>query len=322
MKDRATMYALDEVLNQIQHTFDANNLPALKRFLAQYNGCMKWVLSSDYNWDQASRPQDVIVFTLYPDPTVVGNQENLASLFPNDFKKSSNLLPETKDWFRSGNAFHVCFVLEKQGSLFHSGGANRLQVARESIQATVDFLVKSSAPSHIIGVYRKLLQESRSNKFPVSLYGDLIFTTLCYAFIAGAIAREKRLEQILWISDRDRLTTWHNGVLYDIALVQAVRFASKYGRRFDAKNLPFLVLTSDRSAEKFDYVIRSADFLAGSLSAWSVTGSRTIEGATKYRDMLRDAIADNDYVALLHVRLGKVSMNVASFTLQLTGNVG
>lgn len=237
------MYSPDQVLDQIQTCFDNGSLTAFKGFLGQHLGRTSWVLSSDYVWGNPQRPHDTMVFTLFPDASIV----ELREAFPKDFKNSDSISPSTIGWLRRKDHFHFCFILDQGDSIFHSARQDRREIARDSIRNTLEF-TQANAPKWIVEVYRKLSIASRSNRFNVRLYGDILLLTICYSFVVGTLAREKRITKLLWCSDRDEKTTWLDELVYELSLINGMRRAYKWKVRLDAANLPYLVLTQDSSA--------------------------------------------------------------------------
>lgn len=310
------MYHPDHFLKQALRSFDASRLASFQRFLRRYPDHKNWILASDYNWHQTSRPQDVLAFTLYPDPIALGSGHKLHRLFKTDFKKCKSVPDDVVSWYTSGAAFHFCFILDGNASFFHTAGANRWEIAKDSLQKTVSYLIDKNAPTHIIDKHRIVAKQSLSKSFNVEIWGDLLLCATCYAFIIGLLTRENRMEHLLWMSDRDKLTTWNDGILCDIALVQAVKYAQKFGYHFDAQNMPFFILTQDDGAKWYDPITRPSDYLAGALSAWSLKTNSMRETSEKYHTMLAHAIAENEFIALLGVVLGKAFMQVAPVTGQ------
>lgn len=292
------MYAPDQICDQLQGAFDAASVIPFRRFLDRHERRNQWVLASDYVWGEPARPQDVLVFSLLPD----ANLSHLKRLFPKDFKKVKAINTECIEWFRSDDAFHFCFILNKGGSVFHSAGRDRGEVARESIEKTLMY-VKRAAPQWMVDLYASLRRESQSPSFNVRLYGDVLLLATFYAFILGLLARDNCLVRLLWCSDRDNRTTWRDRLAYSLGLINGARRCLPFGLVLDAADLPFLILLQDPSARRFDPIIRACDYLAGAVSAWSLSQNSTSEGGPKYGSMLRDALVGNERVFLVHLEM-------------------
>jgi hypothetical protein len=258
----------------------------------------------------------VIAFTLYPDNLGSDRLNELKMLFPRDFKRTTNVSEEARNWFRQADRFHICIIVDKHGSIFHSNGNDRREVARDSLVNTLAYVKEHGAPEWIVRSYKRLVQISRRGSFNVVLYDDVLLLALCYSFVVGLLAREARIGQVCWCSDRDSRTNWAERVLFDVATLNAYQWATWFGAKLDPKQLPHLILTNDDSAKLFDHIIRPPDFLAGALSAWDVRRGSTNEGADKYGHILRDALAENDNVALLHMSLGEAQMVVNPITIR------
>lgn len=250
-----------------------------------------------------SRPQDVLAFTIYPDSgDIRGIVTELERLFPADFKRTRVIPEGTIRWFREGNAFHLCVVLDKHASLLFRKGRDRRDLAQASIAETFAHVVRAGAPAWIVKRFRDFKYFSRPRNFNMNLYNDVLVLSFVYAFVVGLIAREGNIDRVRWCSDRDDRTNWGKRILDTYGLVNACRWASEFGQRFDAAQFPSLVLCA-KGRDPFDALIRPSDYLAGSIASWDLTRGAGTQRAEKYRQMLREAVADNPNIAILHLRL-------------------
>lgn len=296
------MYSPDQICEQLRGAFDAASVIPFRQFLDEHARQNQWVLASDYVWGEPSRPQDVAVFSLMPQADVSRLSSRLRAIFPRDFKKTKTVQPELVAWFRSNEAFHFCIVLDKAASISFSDGRNRGVVARESIAKILAY-VENVAPEWIVNLYKVLQRESLSPSFNVRLYADVLLLATCYAFILGLLAREGCLARLRWCSDRDNRTTWLDGLVYSLGLINGARRCHPYGLVLDAADLPFLLMGQGPSAKRFDPIIRACDYLAGAVSAWSLSKNATTEGAEKYGVMLRDVVVGNERIFMVHLEM-------------------
>lgn len=290
------------VASQLTQAFDAGPIAPFRANLARHVELRRWILASDYNWRDRTRPQDVLAFTLYPDPGDIRQlAADLARRFPADLKKTRVITPGSLAWFREGHAFHLCVVLDKIGSML-ARGSDRREVARESITETRAYLERSRAPAWIIDRIRGLERFSQATNFNMNLYNDVVVLSIVYATIVGLIARERPIERVLWCSDRDDRTSWGERILDTYGLVSACQWAGQHGQRFDAAQFPLLVLPAS-GADPCDALIRPADYLAGALASWDLTRGTGTQAGEKYGKLLREAISANPDIAVLHLRL-------------------
>lgn len=288
---------------RLLNAFELGSHSAFNEFLEHNVGQRNWVLASDYNWRDCSRPQNVLAFTLYPDHlNLRGLVSDLQYPFPADFKKIKALTQEAIDWFKIGNAFHFCVILDNHGSFLKRPDRRRRDLARESIRKTRLHLERFEAPTWIQKRFRIFESFSQSANFNANLYDDILFLSIIYAVIVGLIARAGRMERVLWCSDRDDRINWAQGILDTFGLINACQWAGQYGQRFDAANLPSLRLRKE-GPEPFDALIRPPDYLAGSLSSWDLSRGEPTQQTNKYRQMLREAVAENPKIAVLHLKI-------------------
>jgi hypothetical protein len=135
----------------------------------------------------------------------------------------------------------------------------------------------------------------------MNLYEDVLILSVIYAFIIGLIAREGHIDPVLWCSDRDARTSWGARIFSFYALLNAYDWARQYGQRLDAAQLPSVIFCA-QGEDVLDPLIRPADYLAGSIATGDLTRETGTQRAKKYGQMLRDAVAENPNVVILHLR--------------------
>lgn len=98
--------------------------------------------------------------------------------------------------------------------------------------------------------------------------------------------------------------SWNNNVVDTFALTGAVRWATHMRKRLTSKDLPRLVL-APAGIDRLDFIIRPPDYLAAALSSWKLPNGGSTQPSLKYRDVLRDVIADNRNIAVFEISIRK-----------------
>ena len=292
---------------QTLHVFSRRAIFHFRRFLRENRGVDNWLLTSDYNLGDAGRPTDVIAFTVLPVvKTVEAAVRPLGDIFHADFKNLQRVSPGAKGFFhRRGQSFSFCWLFEKDSSLLWKDGQSRLDVARQSISETKSYFAGMDVPDWFDLRLRSLQEKSRSNNFSAKMFDRVLQLSACYALIVRLLHQERKsTKKIFWCSDRDPMTSWADGTLYVFALVNAVRMATWSGKSLDAADLPCLEINGGHD-DWFDFAIRPPDYLAAALSAWDLEKGSTEQGKPKYRDVLRDIIADNRRIFCVEASIGE-----------------
>lgn len=286
---------------QSRYAFLKRGISHFRRFLNENKGVENWLLASDYNLGDRNRPTDVIAFTIMPvRSSVEAAVRPMGEIFHADFKNLKRVSPQAKGFFyRKGQAFSFCWLIEKTSSLLWQEDQNRLNVARQSISETLTLLNGHGAPDWFLSRMRALEERSRSNNFSAISYDRVLLLSACYSLLVRLLHEERKsTKKIFWCSDRDPMTEWADGALYAIAFVNTVRMATWAGKSLDTQDLPVLIIDSKPDCW-FDFAIRPPDYLAAALSAWDLDKNSTGQEKQKYSDVLRDIIADNPRVFCL-----------------------
>jgi hypothetical protein len=230
-------------------------------------------------------------------------KREVALALPKDLKKSKALDEAGVDWLRDRRRFHVMITVNKDRMPFSNGpGTDPLAIAREHIDKTLAQAAALGAKADTIKRFRKLKTEAQAKAFNVDLLGDLWLLALWYAVLTIILGRERPCEIIGWFPDRDDMTNWCDGIWQDYADWNVHALAEAL--TVDMRSTQLAVGTPDRSGDKeimwYDYMIRPADWFAGSVAAWDRKNNRIPGEHSKYQQMLEDVVADADNVVILH----------------------
>jgi hypothetical protein len=150
--------------------------------------------------------------------------------------------------------------------------------------------------------FRKLKAEAQAKGFNVELLGDLWLLAVWFAVLTIILGRERQCETIGWFPDRDSMTNWCEGIWQDYADWNVHALADAL--IVDMRSTQLAVGAPNRSGAKeimwYDYMIRAADWFAGSVAAWDRQNNLIPGEHSKYRQMLEDVVADADNIVILH----------------------
>jgi hypothetical protein len=186
-----------------------------------------------------------------------------------------------------------------------------LAIARESVRITTDAAQVAERSEEQVERFKKLRQASLANGFNVSLMSDLAILAILFPFVSLLIARESKPEMVGWFSDRDALTTWCDGVMWNYATENVHGLAERL--KVDLHGVEFMVAGPDSTLGAdtmwFDEFVRLADYFAGTLAAWDIR--RNLLVGPKFVQIVRDVIADAANVAILRLAIGDKGMGAS-----------
>ncbi|MGH6635250.1 MAG: hypothetical protein ACRED0_03650 [Gammaproteobacteria bacterium] len=260
-----------EFLRVFFDTVDKSAIDAFRNFLAANPHVKKWQIAADFCLHDKERPNNAFTFTIipydaYPDLLVA----EIRGALPKDLKKTKNIERDAAAFLAHPRRFHFGFVMQNAPAVSNNGpGSDPLQVAREILKITVDSMVQQRRSKENVGRLKKLKQEAQAKNFNVELLADLYMLSHLFCFVTLLLARECSVELIGWFSDCDSMTTWCDGMVWDIGRENLYGLA----QHFTVPMLPGMPViavptpNAGANAMWFDEFIRLPDYIAGILCA-------------------------------------------------------
>lgn len=285
-------------------TFDRSAVRQFRDFLSLHPGISKWLIAADFALHDAKHPLDCMAFSIFPYDTELSQiKADVDSVLPKDLKESKQLTAEGAAWLRDKRRFHVVITMNKKRAVFNNGaGTKEKEIAREHIALTVRQLsgmIDGQGPQMR---FKKLQQKSAANNFKVGLLGDIWLLGVLFSALTLMLGRERTCEVVSWFPDRDKMTSFGDGVWLDYAFWNTRGLCEEL--QVDMQSTKIGAAAPDRSGGKevmwFDYMIRSADWFAGTLATWDRAKNQVPPEQRKYCQVLEDAIADAENILVLH----------------------
>ena len=264
----------------------------------------KWIIAADFVTTGVERVNDTFAFTVYPydkDEFTEMFHESRSAI-PHDIKDVKRLHHDAAKFLADPRRFHLCFVPNIDRHRLSS-----LPDARETIEAAgkwVADLQDGPSKPHYVRKFQALLQRSKSKRFNHELLHDIVLLSGLAAYIALLIAKHSRSELILWLFDRDRMTTAFDGIIFDMAYsnfyslceldrVGWNRITLSFGLDLEARN---------GQAAWFDDLIRAPDYIAGTIARWDFLNNLVSSDNPKFIQVIEAAISENPNIALFAMR--------------------
>jgi len=297
------MIPQETFLQQAFETFDVMAIDGFRDYLANLPRVTKWIVASDYCLHEKAYPYAVFGFTLIPyDRDFETLKQEIRQSVRRDLKKTSNISEEVADFLKQPRFFHFAFRTSKDRQYFTNGqGSKPRQVVRESIKIMVDTIPWDG---ELKAKLKVLKQDAESNNFDFHLLSDQIITSLLFNFIGLLLARESAPEIIGWFSDRDDMTSFHDGLMFHFAEQGLHGLGQKFD--IDTSAIQCMFGVPDRTAPEemwFDDLIRLADYFAGTIAGWNT--SQNFVSHPKYVQMLQQVVADQPNVVVLNFEMNE-----------------
>jgi hypothetical protein len=145
-----------------------------------------------------------------------------------------------------------------------------------------------------------LRQASLANSFNVELLTDFLLLSWFYPFVSILLARERRINVLGWFSDRDKMTTWSDGVVWDFACETLHGLAERYGISLP-NGCPIIGVPNEEKKMWFDEFVRVSDYIAGLLAAWNFASNEIPAASDKYIRLATDVFADSRNISVIRI---------------------
>jgi hypothetical protein len=298
-----------EIFESLFETFDKSSILAFRRFIKRNASVTKWIIAADYCLHDPTRPNDSFVFSLVPyDDWFGALQEEIRTALPKDLKKTKSIGRAAIEFLSSERRFHIGFVVNRGRVLFTNGrGSNALQVARGCIDKTYRHVVEKERSKDTVKRMNRLRQQTLANSANIELLTDLLLLSWFFPFVSLLLARECPVRILGWLPDRDSMTTWCNGVVWDFAGETLRGVAERYKINVP-RGSPVLAVPGEQNGMWFDEFVRIADYVAGLLASWDFQANKLPGTSDKYIRLAEDVFSDSTNMSVLKVTLGEAGM--------------
>ncbi|MHB9100122.1 MAG: hypothetical protein ACYC2E_01190 [Sulfuricella sp.] len=295
-----------DFLNALFDNFDKSAINDFRNFLEENPQVKKWQIAADFCLHDKERPNNAFAFTIIPyDDYHDVLKAEIQGALPKDLKKTRDIDDDAAAFLVHPRRFHFGFVFQDPPAVFNNGlGSDALKVARESLAITLEFMVRQGRSKENMCRLKELKQKAQANNFNVELLSDLYMLSYLFSFVTLLLARERSVEIVGWFSDRDSMTTWCDGVVWDISRENLYGLAEHLNISLPA-DMPLIAVPTpdaEKNAMWFDEYVRLPDYIAGILAAWNFTTNELPGDKGKYLKLAEDVVADARNMAVLNVR--------------------
>lgn len=287
-------------------TFDGSARADLARFMSRYPFTPTWLISADYVVGDKGRPNDVFAFSIMPyaEP-LPAMQARVAAGLPRDIKATKTFTSAAGAVLRGLEVFHVPVVLPKGRLLLGPTGAESVSAGRKAAVEFVRDAIVMERGIDAVRIMRKLERSTAGKGYSHRLLADVLLLALLFAILSALVLRERRGAKLVWMSDRDTMTSWCGGVVWHIAQMDLRGVCDAVGldRGFEA---PGVCVPGVDGKMWFDHLVRLPDHVAGALSAWDTSTDGPVDGSRTelVSDMFRHVFAGADNMAMIRFYVG------------------
>ena len=298
---------MDDIFNCIDTTVNKSSIHQFAKFLQKYPDVTKWFLCSDYCIEDANKPNDVVSFVLYPYILDFnGWNEVVNSMQKTDLKHCRQVSSSFCDFSKQGYFFSFNFILKEKNILDKLGEKVCLDyLLKTYIEMTEKWQITTpnNAESYkkINKKLRKLQNATKQKSFNYKMFGRVIKICFLAGYLRYLLIKEKdSIEVFSWLSDRDAITNWQNGIYVEFYHIISHCLCENKLSHERELGIRDLYLMDVEKNQFYDGANRVADFICGGQADFNYEdGSVTGE---KQSVLLEDVISDNEYLVIFDIR--------------------
>lgn len=297
---------MESAFRTLEETMNKSSITLFRNFINKYPDVTKWFMCSDYCLDDKSKSNNVISFVIYP---YILNFKDWNSVIETmqktDLKHCRQVSPAFCDFTKMGYFFSFNFILDENCILEKWKDKSSLDkviddyiVMTEKWQQTTpknaEYYERINKKLHV------LRNKTKSKNFNYKLLGRIMEVSFLASYLKFLLYREaKHIEIFSWLSDRDAITSWNDGIYLDLYhMVSHNIISEKLTPEKDNSAKELTIIDVDKNMF-YDPLNRVADFICGGIAdfdyvAGSVSGS-------KQQKLMEEVISDNDYLIILKI---------------------
>ncbi len=264
-----------------------------KKFKHKFKHIDSWYIVSDYCLDDNSKPNDVMTFTILPFLNPYALNHEIKIHLPKDIKDIKNLSEEAIKFIKdSPYFFSLAFVIKNKNSIF----------SLDTSKCALDKAIKEmenwpySKREEFIHKMKRLRNYLNRKEVDLKTLSDISITGHIMSAIIEFLLIKYNTKHIIWISDRDRITSFQDGVIRELV---SIGYASLLNKRVPNHEVFGFWGGKEYRKEIFDELVRIPDYISGSIASMNFENVESIQG--KHYDLFDKSIVDNERIQIMQL---------------------
>lgn len=267
-----------------------------KRFQHKFKQIDSWYIVSDYCLDDRNKLHDVMTFTLYPFTNPYLLKKGIKQHLSKDIKDFKHLSEKAISYIKeSPYFFSLAFITEGKNDVFKLN--DNKQLLDNAIKGMENWpKTKKEEFIHKVKKFRNYLVRK---EIDLKTLSNISITVHIMSAIIEFLLIKTNAKHILWISDRDKMTDFQDGIVSEFVRIYYVHLLNK--RVSDHEVYGFLG-GKDYDKEVFDELVRIPDYISGAIASMDFKDVEKIP--EKHYDLFDKSIVDNERICIMHIRHG------------------
>lgn len=282
-------------------TFLSSHFPDVvtkwNKYFCKLKEVNSWYISSDYCLDDKDKPNDVMTFTIFPFDHPYTIRDGIKQYLPKDIKDFKNLSEKALNYIKTfPYFFSMAFIIEHKNDMF------KLEENKSLLNDVIKHMENWPKPKKEEFIHKMKKFRSYLNRKDVDLktLSDMAITSNIMSFIIEFLMIKANAKHIMWISDRDRITDFQDGIVSEFV---RLGYANLVNNRVPDKEVYGFWGGKEYDKKIFDEFVRIPDYISGALAAIDFEDSNNIP--EKHYKLFDKGIIDNDRICIMHIDHGK-----------------
>jgi len=289
---------MEQLIKTLDSTFNKSTLKDFIEYLNNFPDTKNYILASDYCIHDKTKFNDTFSFVVFPKiSNFLGYQDAIKDLFPVDLKKTNKINPQLEEVMKSGNVFVFNFIFPKTNKrILRHVTKDHVEYGIKKTIEMIDLWISNEPKNkHYIEEKKQfiiLYEEQKRKSFNLNLFTNLMLVSTCAAYISHKIIKHSKGSNVCWFSDRDDMTTFCNGIIFNYYSIQHNGILRNDTDYRDNQNK--LSIGTCENCEKcwYDPIIRLSDYFAGAYASLDYKNNKVTHDKEKYWDVINFSCAN------------------------------
>lgn len=280
------------------------------KFYSKFRQVNSWYIVSDYCLDDKNKPNDVMTFTIYPFTHPYLLRNGIKQYLSKDIKDFKNLSDKAVNYIKEAPYFFsLAFIIESKNNIFSLNGSKQV------LDKTIEKMESWPRPKkeEFIHKINKLRNYLNRKEIDLKTLSNISITTHIMSFIIEFLLIKAKAKHIIWISDRDKITDFQDGIVSELV---RLGYTSLLNKRVSDNEVYGFWGGKEYNKEIFDELVRIPDYISGAVA--SMDFEDVYKVSEKHYNLFDKSIVDNERIYIMHLKHNQYDDTLSNLTFTRT----
>lgn len=253
-----------------------------------------WCISSDYCLDNKDKPHDVMTFTIFPFDIPSFIREDIKKHLHKDIKEFQILSDDAIEYIKNcPYFFSIALIIDNKNNFFD------VEKSKISLEHLIKIIEKwpENKRKEFIHPIKKLRHYLNQKYINQKLLSSISIIVQMLSVIIEFLLLKTNMKHVIWISDRDDITTFLNNNIVHYLIRLGYAYLIK--NRVPDNKVYGIFSDKEYNKEILDYFIRIPDYISGALSSMKFDDIDSI--SDKHYKLFDKSIVDNEKIYIMNL---------------------